>query len=173
MNLAKIQLGAGCLFAISIALSTFHPWGNPRAGARPGTPLLGGSQAPESVRTILAAKCGDCHSERTHYPLYAHIAPVSWMMEHDIHQGRSNLNLSAWQAMNDESRISVLTRIASAVHSAQMPPPMYMMLHTGAGLSPEEQQQIYEWAKAERKRIRQDVHQRTGQSFIESGTEKP
>ena len=173
MNLAKIQLGAGCLFAATIVLSTIHPWGNPRTGARPDTPLLEGSQAPENVRSLLAAKCGDCHSERTHYPLYAHIAPASWMMERDIRVGRSNFNMSAWQSMNDESRISVLTRIASAVHTAQMPPGTYVMLHPGARLSPEEQQQIYEWAKAERKRIRREVQQRSDRSFIETGTGKP
>ena len=173
MNLAKIQLGAGCLFAASIVLSTVHPGGNPRAGARPDTPLLEGSQAPENVRSILAAKCADCHSERTHYPLYAHIAPVSWMMERDIRQGRNHFNMSAWQSMNDESRMSVLSRIASVVHAAQMPPRTYVMLHPGARLSPEEQQQIYEWAKDERKRIRQEARQRSDQSSVETRTGKP
>ncbi len=172
MNIAKIQLGLGCLFATSIVFSTIHPWGNPRARSGPHTPLLEGSQAPESVRTLLVAKCADCHSERTHYPLYAHIAPVSWMMERDIHQGRSSFNMSAWQSMNDESRMSVLTRMASVVRTGQMPPRMYVMLHPGARLSPEEQQQIYEWAKTERKRIRQKVQQRSDQSSIQSGTGK-
>jgi cytochrome c len=172
MNLAKIQLGVGCLFAVSIVLSTIHPWGNPRTGARSDAPLLEGSSVPDNVRGLLAAKCGDCHSERTHYPLYAHIAPVSWMMERDIHSARSQMNLSEWQFTNSESRISVLTRMASVVRTGQMPPRMYVMLHRGARLSPEEEQQIYEWAKAERKRIRQEVPQRSDQSFIESGKEK-
>ena len=173
MNLPRIQLGVGCLFAAAVALSTIHPWGNPRAAARSDAPLLEGSSVPDNVRGLLTAKCGDCHSERTHYPLYAHIAPVSWMMEHDIHEGRSHMNLSQWQVTNNESRISVLTRMASVVRTGQMPPGSYVMLHPGARLSPEEQQQIYEWAKAERKRLRQQAGPPSDQSFVEPKPGKP
>ena len=173
MNLAKIQLGAGCLFAACIALSTIHPWGNPKAGIRPDAPLLEGATVPESVRATLAAKCGDCHSERTHYPIYAHIAPVSWMMERDIHEGRADLNLSQWQFMNHESRINVLTRMAAEVRTGQMPPRTYVMLHPGARLSPDEQQQVYDWAKAERKRLRQESSQATSEISLDQNAGRP
>ncbi len=173
MKLAKILVGAGCMFAASFALSTIHPWGNPRSGVRPDVRLLNGSSAPEKVRAILEAKCGDCHSEGTHYPLYAHLAPTSWMLEHDIHEARSNLNLSQWQSMNDESRISVLTRMASVVHAGEMPPRQYLMLHPGARLSPEEQEQVYAWAKAERRRLRNQLSERTDKSQTQSGAGMP
>ena len=173
MNLARLQLGAGCLFAACIALSTIHPWGNPRHAALPDSPLLQGSVVPENVRAILAAKCGDCHSQSTHYPLYAHLAPVSWMVERDIHDGRNSLDLSLWQSMSNESRISLLTRMASVVRSGQMPPRAYVMLHREARLSPDEQQRIYEWARAERRRLRQQQDQISGQSSPQSGMEKP
>jgi cytochrome c len=172
MKLDNVLSGAGCLFAASIALSTIHPWGSPRNGARPDAPLLEGSTAPESVRAILAAKCGNCHSERTSYPLYAHLAPVSWMLERDIHDARSHFNMSQWQSINDESRMSVLTRMASVVHSAQMPPRRYVMLHPGARLSPDDREQIYAWAKAERKRIRRELDGHKNPSATESGTGK-
>ena len=173
MNLAKIQLGLGCMFALGVALSTVHPWGNPRSGIHPDGPLLGNSQVPDNVRAILAAKCGDCHSEKTRYPIYSYFAPLSWMIERDVRHGRSMLNLSQWQSMNDESRISVLTRMASVVHNEQMPPRTYAMLHPGARLSPEEQQLVYEWAKAERKRIRQAINHLTDKSSVELKTTKP
>jgi hypothetical protein len=170
MNLAKIELGLGCLFAASIALSTVHPWGNTRSASPGGLPLLHGSGAPDRVRDVLAAKCGDCHSENTRYPLYSHLAPVSWMFEHDVHKGRSNLNMSRWESYSDENRISVLTRLASVVHAGQMPPGTYVMLHPGARLSPHEQELIYDWAKTERKRIREEVSHRTDQSSVEVKT---
>ena len=173
MNLARIQLGLGCMFGLGIALSTVHPWGNPRSGVHPEAPLLGASHVPENVRTILETKCGDCHSEKTRYPIYAHFAPVSWVIDRDVRHGRSELNMSQWQSMNDESRISVLTRMASVVHNEQMPPRTYVMLHPGARLSPAEQQLIYEWAKAERKRIRQEVNNSSDQSSVEMKTKKP
>lgn len=172
MNLARLQLGAGCLFAACIALSTIHPWGNPRRFVQPDSPLLQGSGASDSIRTLLAAKCGDCHSEKTHYPLYAHLAPVSWMMEHDIHEARSHLDLSRWQSMNNESRISVLTRLASVANAGLMPPRAYVMLHPGARLSPQEQGLIYDWARSERKRLREERAQLPDQS-VQSGFKKP
>ena len=172
MNLARLLLGAGCLFAVCVALSTIHPWGNPRSNTQPDLPLLQGSGAPDGIRTLLATKCGDCHSESTHYPLYAHLAPASWMMEHDIHEARGHLDMSRWQSMNNESRISVLTRMASVARAGQMPPRAYVMLHRGARLSPQEQQQIYEWARSERKRLREERTRVAGQP-IQSGTEKP
>ncbi len=172
MSLVRAPLGAGILFAACIALSTIHPWGNLRNYVPSGTVLLEGSAAPDRVRGILATKCGDCHSESTHYPLYAHIAPVSWLMERDIHAGRTSLNLSQWQAMSDESRISMLTRIASVAHTGQMPPQAYVVLHRGARLSQDEQEEIYAWAKAERKRLRQQSKRESDSSFAQSEMEK-
>ena len=173
MNLAKVQVALGCMFALGVALSTVHPWGNPRAGIHPDAPLLGASQVPDNVRAILETKCGDCHSEKTRYPIYSHFAPVSWMIDRDVRHGRNYLNMSQWQSMNNESRISVLTRMASVVHNEQMPPRTYVMLHPGARLSPQEQQLIYEWAKAERKRLRQAANNPTDQSSVEMKTTKP
>lgn len=155
MNVLRIQLGAGVAFAACIALSTVHPWGNPHIGIQPGAPLLEGANVPENVRIALATKCGDCHSETTRYPIYSHIAPVSWMIEHDVREGRQSLNMSQWQSYSNEFRISVLTRVASEVHTGQMPPRNYVMLHPGARLSQQDLQLIYDWAKAERKRIQQ------------------
>ena len=173
MSLAKVQLALGCTFALGVALSTVHPWGNPRVGIDPGAPLLATSQVPDNVRTILETKCGDCHSEKTRYPIYSHFAPVSWMIDRDVRHGRSHMNMSQWQSMNNEGRTSVLTRMASVVHNEQMPPRTYVMLHPGARLSPQEQELIYEWAKAERKRIRQTVNNPTDQSSVEMKTTKP
>ena len=50
MKRAELELTLGCLFAASIALSTIHPLGNPRAGAQPGAPVLEGTEIPERVR---------------------------------------------------------------------------------------------------------------------------
>jgi cytochrome c len=173
MRWARTQLVVGCAFAFGIGLSTVHPFGNPRTETEPASALLAGSEVPGNVRASLEAKCGNCHSRQTRYPLYAHIAPVSWMIDRDIVQGRSKLNLSEWQSMNDESRISALTRLASVIHAGEMPPWKYVMLHPGARLSPNEQQGIYDWAKSERRRLRDELNHRSDRSAVGTGTEKP
>jgi hypothetical protein len=169
----KVGLALGCLFAASIALSTIHPLGNPRTGAQPGAPVLEGTEVPEQVRTALETKCGDCHSQNTRYPLYSHLAPVTWMIDHDVREGRASLDMSRWQLYNIQERINALTRMASEVHTGQMPPRTYVLLHPHARLSPEEQTLIYDWAKSERKRLRQAPGPGSDQSFINSRTQKP
>ena len=173
MGRAELELTLGCLFAASIALSTIHPLGNPRTGAQPGTPVLDGTEVPERVRTALEAKCGDCHSQNTRYPLYSHVAPVTWMIDREVSEGRASLDLSQWQFYNIEYRINALTRMASEVHAAQMPPRTYVLLHPHARLSPEEQKLIYDWAKSERQHLRWALNSGSDQSFVDLRTQKP
>jgi cytochrome c len=157
MNPTRIAFTAGALFAASIALSFVHPWGNLRSGVKADVPLLDGSVVPDDVRHVLQTKCADCHSTNTKWPLYSRLAPGSWLVEHDVHEGRSHLNMSQWQRYNLETRIDLLTKIASEARSGQMPVKQYLILHPKARLSSEERQVIYDWAKAERKHIRQQV----------------
>lgn len=170
MKPAKIGLGLGCLLVLSLVLSFAHPWGNPRAGARTGAPLLEGSSAPGDVRRVLMAKCGDCHSLNTRYPVYSYLAPVSWLIEHDVEEARAHMNMSEWKRLSDADRMSVLSRMASEVNAGEMPPKRYQMIHREARLSSEEQKLIYDWARAERKRIRQEAGSHpSDKSNFESG----
>ena len=157
MTPARVAFAAGALFAASIALSFVHPWGNLRSSVKADAPLLDGSAVPDKVRHVLETKCADCHSTNTEWPLYSRVAPGSWLVEHDVHEGRNHLNMSQWQRYSLEIQIDLLTSIASEVRSGQMPVKQYLILHPKARLSPEEQQLIYDWAKAERKHIRQQI----------------
>ena len=165
MKPAGIAFAASAAFVASIVLSSIHPWGDPRRRAQAS--LLEGSSAPEAVRAVLAAKCADCHSANTHYPAYSRVAPVSWLVERDIQQGRQQLDLSQWQHYSTETRIDLLARIGSEVRSGQMPVKQYLLLHPQARLTSDEQQLIYEWAKSERKQLRrQTTEQRTAQASV-------
>jgi cytochrome c len=157
MNRTRIAFTAGALFAGSIALSFVHPWGNVRSEAKADTPLLDGSAVPDNVRHVLEKKCADCHSTNTDWPLYSKLAPGSWLVEHDVHEGRNHLNMSQWQGYYLETKIDLLSKIASEARSGQMPVKQYLILHPKARLSSEEQQLIYDWAKAERKHIKQQI----------------
>jgi cytochrome c len=170
---AKVELILGCLFGASIALSTVHPLGNPRSGAQPGAPVLEGTEVPDQVRMSLEAKCGDCHSQNTRYPLYSHLAPLTWMIDRDVREGRASLDMSRWQFYNIDDRINALTRMASEVHAGEMPPRTYVFLHPHARLSPEEQKLIYDWAKSERKHLRWALSPNSDQSFVDLRNQKP
>jgi heme-binding protein len=40
--------------------------------------------APANVRAMLRRACYDCHSNETRWPWYSHVAPVSWLVAHDV-----------------------------------------------------------------------------------------
>jgi len=48
--------------------------------------------APPEVEAILRRACYDCHSNETKWPLYARVAPGSWLMARDVNKGRSRMN---------------------------------------------------------------------------------
>jgi hypothetical protein len=152
-----MQMG-GVLLILSAALAHVHPWGKVRAAAQPGKPKLTGAKTiPVEVQQVLERKCGDCHSESTHWPIYSQFAPASWLMEHDVSEARQHFNMSRWEEYSRESQVDLLTRIGVEARSGQMPLKHYLLLHPGAKLTSEDQQMIYEWTRAERKRVKNQI----------------
>ena len=149
----------GVMLAASVGLSFVHPWGNLRNVNSSGE-ILVGSEIPASVRSTIEAKCADCHSNHTRWPLYSRLAPASWLMEHDIVRARTAMNLSEWAEMPAEGRIAALTRIAAEARSGQMPPSPYAFMHPANRLTDGDKQEIAAWARTERKRLRAATDQK-------------
>jgi len=143
----------GLVLAAAVGLSFVHPWGNLR-NVDAGGELFGGSEVPQVVQQVLERKCADCHSNRTHWPVYSRLAPATWLMEHDVSEGRQALNFSRWHEMRVEERIDALSRIAAEIRSEEMPPTAYTMMHPTRHISDAEKQQVAAWARAERRRLR-------------------
>lgn len=149
----RLMVAGGALVVTSVGLSSAHPWGDLRHVPR-GAAILSGSAVPPEVQLALEKKCADCHSNQTYWPVYSLLAPGSWLMERDVHTGRLAMNLSRWNEMNVEDRISTLTRIGAEVRSGEMPPAPYSFMHPANRLTEQEQKAIATWAKDERKKIR-------------------
>jgi cytochrome c len=154
-------IGIGGLFLVAscMAFSFVHPWGDLRSVA-PGGQILEAGAAPDEVRRVLEKKCADCHSNQTHWPVYSRVAPISWLIERDVHTGRSAMNLSLWAGMGVDDRIAMLTRIAAEVRSGEMPPKPYTLAHPANRLTESDKQEIAAWARAERKRVRTESTER-------------
>jgi len=114
---------------------------------------LAGANVPDEIRTAFSQKCGDCHSGNTRWPLYSRVAPTSWLVEHDVHEGREHMNLSSWEQYSIDNRIDLLGKISSQLRKGKMPKKQYLLLHPEARLSESEQKLIVDWTKAERKRL--------------------
>jgi len=76
------------------------------------------------------------------------------MIEKDVSNARTHMNLSRWQDYTVEQQIDLLTRLAVEVRNRKMPLPRYLKMHSEARLSAEDVQQFYSWAHSERKRLK-------------------
>lgn len=139
--------------AVCFASIVVHPFG-PMKTDPSRERLLAGVPVESSVMAIFARSCQDCHSEKTDWPWYSYVAPMSWMIEKDVQQGRSHMNLSRWYHYSDEQKQQILSEVATLVRNRQMPLPRYLLLHRSAKLSTAQVDQLYQWARQERNRLR-------------------
>lgn len=89
------------------------------------------------TRELFVRACADCHSNQTRWPWYSHIAPVSWLVQHDVEEGRSKLNLSLWGSAKQE-----LDDIPEVIREGSMPPRIYLPTHPQARLSASEKEAL-------------------------------
>lgn len=107
-------------------------------------------QAPEVVAALLQRSCYDCHSNRTHWPWYSRIAPVSWLVSHDVQEGRKELNFSQWGKYDDKKKNKMLHEIVEEVEKGKMPLKIYTLMHPKAKMSEADLQLLREWVNSER-----------------------
>jgi len=119
--------------------------------ARTNPPVSGDLSAPADVEHILRRACYDCHSNETRWPWYAGVAPTSWLVHHDIAEGRQRLNFSDWAdyASDPGTVCQKLREIAQSASSGAMAPSYYLLLHHDARLTDDERNRIAQWAQQE------------------------
>ena len=72
--------------------------------------------------------CYGCHSNEVEYPSYASVAPISWMVQSHIDEGRSEVNYSQWDQSTRGGNDTI-----EVILDGSMPPSYY----TRFGLHPE------------------------------------
>jgi len=127
---------AALVVAAVIVLGYVHPFGNPRVEPAKGLgTLLQRANMPSEAKAVLVTKCADCHSSETRWPLYARVAPGSWLIERDIVEARKKMDLSQWEEMTAEKQEVLRAKIIHEAKSGDMPPLQYLALHWNAKLS--------------------------------------
>lgn len=106
--------------------------------------------APPEVQSILRQSCYDCHSHETNWPWYSSVAPVSWLVAHDVEEGREHLNFSTWYSHDAAELDERLEEIWKEVEEGEMPRWFYPPLHPGARLVEEELETLRLWVDASR-----------------------
>ena len=123
----------------AVGMAFIHPFSNPRVEPAKGLDtLLQGANMPADAKSILIAKCADCHSDETRWPVCSRVAPGSWLMERDIVEARKQMNLSNWDQIPADTQDVLIGKIIHEAKSGDMPPLQYRALHWGAKLTPAE-----------------------------------
>ena len=91
------------------------------------------------TRDLSKRACFDCHSNETTWPWYSHVAPVSWLVQHDVDSGRRHLNFSEWNRPQRHAKDA-----AEQVRKGDMPPWYFLPTHPEARLSETERNQLIE-----------------------------
>jgi hypothetical protein len=98
-----------------------------------------------AVQSLLRRACYNCHSNQTIWPWYSNIAPASWLVASDVHEGRQHLNFSEWGSYGGDKQSHKLNTIAEEIRDGDMPPWYYSLMHSESRLSSSERGQILSW----------------------------
>lgn len=125
-------LGALALSAVAIQ---FIPYGKTYTN-----PPIISEPTWDSPRTkeLFNHACANCHSHQTTYPWYSKIAPLSWLIQRDVDEGREHFNVSAWGAQKKNEGEDA----AKELREGDMPPWFYLPTHPEAKLTDGEKKEL-------------------------------
>jgi hypothetical protein len=109
--------------------------------------VTGEINAPEEVMAILRRSCYDCHSNETVWPWYSYVAPASWLISRDVHDGREELNFSEWTTYTEKRKRHKRKECYEEIAEGEMPLWFYVPLHPDAELMQEDIQTLVSWGK--------------------------
>jgi hypothetical protein len=104
--------------------------------------------ASHELEAVLRRSCFDCHSNETVWPWYSRLAPVSWLVAHDVNEGREHLNYSTWNRLSSEQQAEAIHESWEHVDEGDMAPWYYVMMHERARLSEADRALFQTWAQA-------------------------
>ena len=104
-------------------------------------------QVPKEVKEIIKTSCADCHSNKTKYPWYSKIAPVSWYIAQHVNQGREHLNFSEWTTYNKDQKNHIIKDLEEELEEKNMPLKSYLLIHKDAKLTQDQYNILLVWVK--------------------------
>ena len=130
----RIGWGLGGAIVVLLLAAQLVPYG--RTHTNPPVRREPAWDSP-ATRALAVRVCFDCHSNETHWPWYTNVAPVSWLAQRDVDEGRRELNFSEWDRPQKEAHES-----AKTVREGSMPPWFYVLPRPHARLSAAERDRL-------------------------------
>ena len=122
---------------------------------RENPPVRQRLQLPPAADQIARQACYDCHSNETRWPWYSYVAPVSWLVAHDVEEGREHLNFSDWDRLEPKRQAKRLEEAAEEVAEGEMPMRIYQFTHSEARLNAARRRQLVDAFNALRLTVRE------------------
>jgi len=133
---SRRQLKLGLLAAVALLLLIqLVPYGRASHSNPPVTRAARWPSGPG--QQIAEAGCYDCHSNLTKWRWYSNVAPSSWLVQHDVEDGRAALDFSEWDKPQPDAG-----ELIEKVESGEMPPLQYKVAHPEARLSAKQKRQL-------------------------------
>jgi hypothetical protein len=131
-SVGNVIVGCVGIFALMqlIVPERTNPVSDPSVSLRAVRP-----EAAQAV-AIMERSCGDCHSNYTLWPWYSKVAPVSWLVAHDVSEGRRELNISEFGHYDAAKQQRKLEKACEEVTDGEMPMWIYTVQHPEAKLRP-------------------------------------
>ncbi len=135
------------LLLVLVVMQFFRPEKN-AAEFREVTAFENETKPSKEIVTLLQNNCYDCHSNKTEYPWYAEIAPVSFWLADHIEEGNEHFNLSSWDTYDAKKKDHKLDELIEEVEEGKMPLDEYTWTH--GSMTNEEKEALIAWAKQAR-----------------------
>jgi len=100
---------------------------------------------PAEIADMVKTSCYDCHSYETRYPWYSNVAPVSWILNHHIREGREHLNFSVWREYSSKRQRAIKAECMEVLENGEMPLKGYTMIHKEAQLPDDKKEALIDW----------------------------
>jgi len=115
--------------------------------ADPSHAIYATEPMPAEVKAVFERSCNDCHSSQTRWPWYSYVAPTSWIVAHDVHAARRQMNFSEWAGYSEKKTEERLNGICEQVVNGDMPEGKYALIHRRARVTEDERAAICQWVE--------------------------
>ncbi|MEN9701966.1 MAG: hypothetical protein RIR55_1308 [Bacteroidota bacterium] len=101
----------------------------------------------DSVKMIVNKACTDCHSNKTVYPWYASVAPLSFWLDHHVNEGKGEINFNEFASYRIGKQNHKLKEVIEQIQENKMPLSSYTLIHKEAKLTDAEKEVLIDWCQ--------------------------
>jgi hypothetical protein len=139
------RVGVGAVILL-LAIQAIRP-ARTNPPTDPAKTLEATAHPPNELAALIDQACGDCHSNRTRWPWYTNVAPVSWWIVDHVNEGRRRASFSEWGDYDPARQRKELDETCRRVERGNMPLRSYLLVHRDAALSESDRRAICAWTR--------------------------